>query len=54
MAGPPNLVVSHLVVVKHAAKVIEESSGAKVRGQLRFSAVQVHLRTIYHANGGGH
>lgn len=54
MAGTPNLVVAHLVVVKDAAEVIKESGRAKVGGQLRFSTVQVHLRAIYHAHGGGH
>lgn len=54
MAGTPNLVVAHLVVVEDAAEVIEESRRAKVGGQLRFSTVEVHLRAVYHAHGGGH
>lgn len=54
MAGTPNLVVAHLVAVEDTAEVIEESCRTKVGGQLRFSTVQVHLRAIYHAHGGGH
>lgn len=54
MAGTPNLVVPHLVAVEDAAKVIEDSRRAKVGGQLRLSTVQVHLRAVYHAHGGGH
>lgn len=54
MTGPPDLIVTHLVVVEDAVEGTEKSRRAKVGWQLRFSAMQVHLRAIDHAHVGGH